>query len=132
MRGSCEPHAAVVADRSRIDKVLAIAGYDLPRHICVFAGENRTPVGNCSRCDKCLNTMATIAACGESERFRTFDWSVPPHTLIDRLCATRFVRTYGELLDRDLPPPLAAAIRNLLRRNAVPARLRPVWAWWRG
>jgi hypothetical protein len=120
------------ADQSRIDKVAAIAGHDLPRRYLRVCWENRAPTGNCSRCDKCVNTMAIIASVGDPAGFRTFDWSVRPHELIRRQWGTRFVRTYGELLNCNPPPALAGAIRGLLKRNAVPARLRAVWDRWRG
>jgi hypothetical protein len=75
--------------------------------------------------------MATLAARPDPTRFRTFDWSIPVEQLVDRIGATRFVRTYGDLLTRDLRPPLADAIRRLLARSARTAWLRSMWHRWR-
>jgi hypothetical protein len=119
------------ATHSRVGKMLAIAGHEwVQRHLRV-CWENRTPTGNCSRCDKCLGTMVTIVACGGQDRFRTFDW---PLSLVDRLNqlpATRFIHTYEELLDADLPPSLAEAVRALLRRSTANSAGRsPLWQRW--
>jgi hypothetical protein len=120
------------ADRSRVDRLFEIADEPLVHRYLRVCWENRTPTGNCSRCDKCVCTMVTIVACSAPARFKTFDWSISLEQLIGGLRSTRFVRTYGELLERDLPPALASAIRALLRRNVLPARLRSLWESWRG
>jgi hypothetical protein len=33
-------------------------------------------LGNCSKCEKCVRTMATLDLVGARERARTFDWSI--------------------------------------------------------
>lgn len=117
------------ATHTRVGKLRAIADHELVRRHLRVCWENRSPHGNCSRCDKCLCTMATIATYGDQGRFRTFDWPASLTDRINQVRATRFVRTYGELLDAGLPSPLAAAIRELLKRSAA----RPFWrpSFWR-
>ncbi len=107
------------ATHSRVGKLRAIADHELAQRHLRVCWENRSPTGNCSRCDKCLCTMATVMACGRHDRFRTFDWPASLTGRINQIPATRFVRTYGELLDESLPPPLAEAIRALLKRSAA-------------
>ena len=105
------------ATHSRVGKLRAIANHELAQRHLRVCWENRAPTGNCSVCDKCLCSMATITACGCHERFRTFDWSSPLADRIQALLATRYVRTYGELLDQGLPAALAVAVRALLQRS---------------
>lgn len=119
------------ASASRIEKVQAIAAEPLVRRHLRVCWENRAAHGNCSECDKCLNTMVTILACGDPGRFTTFDWSIPLEERLARIRITRFVLTYGELLQLSLPAPVSAAIERLLQRTVLPARLRQLWHWWR-
>lgn len=118
------------ATHSRVGKMRAIVDHELPQRHLRVCWENRAPTGNCSRCDKCLCTMATILACGGQNRFRTFDWSTSVTDQVNQLPATQFIRTYGELLDAGLSASLAEAVRALLKRSAV-KRARPLSFWQR-
>jgi hypothetical protein len=106
------------ATHSRVAKVREIAGHDLAQRHLRVCWENRAPSGNCSRCDKCLCTMALIEACGARARFPVFDWPGSLADHIDRVPWTRFVRTYVELLDGGVPRRLAESLRSLLERTA--------------
>jgi hypothetical protein len=107
------------ASESRLAKVRAIFGNDLSAAHLRVCWENRTPTGNCSRCDKCLNTMTLIAACGGVlRRFSTFDWPDNLSAHLDRVPWTRYVRTYRELLAAGLDRRLARSVRALLNRTA--------------
>jgi hypothetical protein len=120
------------ASESRVAKLRAIADEDLAGQHLRVCWENRSSAGNCSACDKCVSTMAMIVACADPGRFVTFEWSVPLHDRIARVRSTRFVRTYGELLEQPLPAPIRKAIAALLRRSVIPNRLRRLWHGWRG
>jgi hypothetical protein len=104
--------------RSRVGKVREIAGHELARRHLRVCWENRAAAPNCSRCDKCLCTMALIAAAGADGRFPVFDWSGSLAGRIDRLPRTRFVFTYRELLESGPERKLARAVRSLLERTA--------------
>lgn len=120
------------ASCSRIEKLRAIADEPLAQQHLRVCWENRTADGNCSACDKCVCTMVTIAACGDPAAFVSFDWSVPLQQRLERIRSTRFVRTYGELLELPMPETQRVAIERLLRRTALPNRLRAAWHRWRG
>jgi hypothetical protein len=86
------------------------------RHLRV-CWEHRTAELNCSRCDKCLITMAVLADEGGLGRFRGFD---PPGVIPERLAAlphTRYVNSYGRLLRQGLEPRVHEAIERLLERT---------------
>ena len=106
------------ATHSRVGKVRDLAAQELAQRHLRVCWENRSAAGNCSRCDKCLCTMALIDAFGARDRFRGFDWPGSLADPIDRVPWTRFVRTYGELLALGVGPRLAASIRSLLVRTA--------------
>jgi hypothetical protein len=120
------------ASESRVQKLVAIANEPLAQQHLRVCWANRARDGNCSACDKCVSTMAIIAACGDPSRFVTFDWSERVDRRIARLWSTRFIRTYGELLELPIAPPLRASIVSLLRRNVWPDRVRRAWHNWRG
>jgi hypothetical protein len=106
------------ATHSRLGKVREIAGHELVQRHLRVCWENRAPAGNCSRCDKCLCTMALVASCGSTGRYSVFDWSDSLADRLGRLPLTRFILTYGELLESGPDRRLAAAIRSLLKRTA--------------
>lgn len=108
------------ASESRFGKVRAIISEDIVADHLRVCWENRAPAGNCSHCDKCLNTMILILATGgSSRRFSTFDWPADLSARLDQIAWTRFVRTYGEVLDAGgIDRKLAASVRALLKRTA--------------
>jgi hypothetical protein len=68
----------------RVDKLTAISGEPLLRNHLRVCWENRLPVGNCSRCQKCLNTRLVLADCNELDHYSVFQHS---ETLINDLRA---------------------------------------------
>ena len=104
---------------SRLAKVRGIVSHDLARRHLRVCWENRLAAGNCSRCDKCLCTMALIATCGAHAQVPTFDWSGSLAERLDRLPRTQFIYTYAELLTQEPDGPLASAVRSLLQRTAA-------------
>jgi hypothetical protein len=114
----------VGAAHSRLEKMRAIAGHELAQRYLRVCWENRAETGNCSSCDKCLCTMATIAACGPTGRFVGFAWAEALGPRIDRLARTQFVLTYTELLATGLGAALDRSIRSLLERSSVSRGLR--------
>lgn len=104
-------------DHSRLAKVRAIVDSPLVQRSLRVCWENRTAVGNCSRCDKCVLTMVLVAIAGAADRVEVFDWDGTLAGHVDAVPQTRFVRTYAEVLEQDLDAELARAVRSLLRRT---------------
>lgn len=107
----------VGADFARFDKIRQIAGDPLVQHRLRVCWQLDAPTANCSRCDKCLCTMVALQACGMLAAFPVFDSSEGLPVRLDRLPETRFILTYGELLEHGLEPATAQAVRRLLERT---------------
>jgi len=113
----------------RRDKVPQIAAEPLVQQHLRVCWENRAPVGNCSRCEKCLRTMVMLAACGQLGSYRVFDTATPLARLVDGISSlSEHIRPcWRYFLDCDLEPPVKAAIARLLARSERGPRPR-VWA----
>jgi hypothetical protein len=109
----------VSSDRSRTEKIVAIAGDPMVHHHLRVCWENRTSVGNCSQCEKCLATMLELADVGVLDRFTVFEGSASLVARIDALPQIRSLpRTFAALEQRArLPPDVRRAVRNLRRRT---------------
>jgi hypothetical protein len=121
------------AQYSRLDKVRAIASHPLPQSSLRVCWENFSPTGNCSRCDKCLCTMALLEVCGALESFSVFAGGTALLDGLNALARTRFVMTYDEARRRTGNVELRDAIRRLLRRTAAvaaPPLERNSVGWW--
>jgi hypothetical protein len=107
----------------RRHKILRLSAEPLAQRHLRVCWENRSPSGNCSRCEKCVRTMAALAACGALQRFPVFDRETPLPALIDRIDA---VPPHLEVAWRDnleLQPPaeLADAMERLIARTRAAA-----------
>ena len=60
------------AQYPRYRKLIAIAGDPLVRHHLRVCWENRSPAGNCSKCEKCVATRLILFECGELDNFPVF------------------------------------------------------------
>jgi|GEM_PF-4652705 len=70
----------------RQDKIFAISGEPLVQNHLRVCWENRSKTGNCSTCEKCLRTMASLNAINQLPDFsRVFDVETPLHKLLDDL-----------------------------------------------
>lgn len=107
----------------RHDKLRAILDEPLVRDHLRVCWENRTPSGNCSRCDKCIMTMVVLAQAGRLQRFSVFDAGDPSRydaelaARVDRLAQTVYVRTYAILRRDGLGRKLDRAVGRLLDRS---------------
>jgi hypothetical protein len=84
--------------------------------------------GNCSRCPKCVRTMATLDLHGARERARTFDWSNYSmerlsHLWLPKVNEEFYFADIAERADRegrhDLSAALRAAIAHSRRKRAI-------------
>lgn len=115
------------ASFNRVERTGLVARHDEALdivHVCARQRWQR----NCSECEKCWRTMATLDLFGARDRAKTFDWS---NYSLDRLSRVR-LRTHNHRnyfadiatrADREGRPDLAAALRaaiaHSLRRQAV-------------
>ena len=123
----------------RDEKLEAIAEEELVRRHLRVCWENRSPEGNCSRCDKCVLTMLMLHVSGRLEAFSVFDHPASIAERLDAVPRTGWFRHYARLLDRGLEPDVDRAVRRLLRRSRAPgpfartarrlARLTPRGIW---
>lgn len=123
----------------RHDKLRAIMDEPLVREHLRVCWENRSPVGNCSRCDKCVVTMVVLSQAGRLKDFRVFEAGDPSRhhqelaSRLDELPQTTYVRTFAILLDEGLDRRVAGAVRRLLDRSlrSAPVRRRfpRLWPW---
>lgn len=106
------------ASLSRVERIKAIAHEPLVQRHLRVCYDNSTPYGNCSRCPKCVRTMAVLHHCGKLQNFPVFDSSVPIWQLIDELPSVSLTSSYDELLESDIEPKLRSAILRLLKRRS--------------
>lgn len=111
-------------ERWRHDKLRAIGDERLVQQHLRVCWQNRARTGNCSRCEKCVRTMLTLAQCGKLADFEAFDREVPLVQRIDALekvpgeLARVFMHELGLGLDADV----SRAIRDLLDRSIAKRR----------
>ncbi len=108
----------------RIDKLRAIASEPLVREHLRVCWRNLAPVGNCSRCAKCLLAMLILEECGELEHSRVFEGRHDLASRIEALPKTpdRY-HSFAELArSPNLDPGLAASVRALVRRSRYAVR----------
>ena len=109
-------------ETDRLAKTIAIAGHPLAREHLQVCWEHLEDGPNCSRCDKCLLTMAQLEAAGSRDAFATFDREARLPERLDDLSRTVYPRSYGGMLRAGvLSPPVAAAAQRLLDRSPRPA-----------
>ena len=86
------------------------------RHLRV-CWEHRASALNCSRCDKCLLTMAVLADEGRLGRFEGFDDAGAIPERLAALPHTRYLNSYRGLLERGLEPRVHEQVERLLQRT---------------
>jgi hypothetical protein len=101
----------------RVDKIRQLAGNSLVQKHLRVCWEHRSPVLNCSRCEKCLRTMTTLAACGKLEQFPVFEQGAPLAQRIDNLDPLKPTSSWPSIEREGLPLDVAAAVAGLLERS---------------
>ena len=108
----------------RDGKVRAIADRKMvQRHLHVCFDPQ---TGNCSRCEKCVRTMISLAMCGRLYDCETFDHTRPLERRVDNLPVLKphLISIYEDLLRGIDDPRLKSAVERLITHS----RGRP--AWW--
>jgi hypothetical protein len=112
----------------RPGRIARIAANPIVQRSLRVCWENREPTGNCSRCEKCLLTMAVLAGVGHLDDFEVFDRTTPLVEQLDALpgIAQHARLLWQETLELQRDPDLADALERLLRRQppAPPAHER--------
>lgn len=110
----------------RDGKVRAMARHPLVREHLRVCWEERTPTGNCSRCEKCVRTMVTFAMCDALDGMAAFDLDDPLPRRVEGLGRlSRPVLPVWEDIRRGISDPaLAAAADRLIARSRAPR------SWW--
>jgi hypothetical protein len=111
--------AHIGAERSRSDKIKAIAGQPLVRTHLRVCWENRAPTGNCSTCEKCVRTRLVLADCGELANHPNFDGEATLLRDVERLPHTHGIdQVYKDLLRSPRTDErMLRAIRALMARD---------------
>ncbi len=104
---------------SRARKMEEIAGEPLVQRHLRVCRENLAPTGNCSRCEKCVSTMAKLEELGMLRDFPVFEG---PETLVHRVNALprigQLPRIFNAVASSEkLPPELTVALRDLVWRT---------------
>ncbi len=118
------------ADARRVEKLRAIARQPLVQRHLRVCWENRTLSSNCSHCEKCLSAMLVLVELGLLDRFPVFEGADHLIERLDALPSMRHLRrSFVEMARSErLPPELARAVRDLIRRTrrvqSLPVRAR--------
>ena len=119
----------------RYEKLRIIAAEPILRQHLRVCWENRTPTGNCSRCDKCLRTRLALAQCGELDKYEVFGGLATLAADLRAHPGTHSrMRLHNEILEQKRLDPeilreLAAFIERSQRRGSTPAPAQPnIWS----
>jgi hypothetical protein len=119
----------------RYEKLRRIAAEPILRRHLRVCWENRTPTGNCSRCDKCLRTRLALAQSGELDKYEVFSGlTTLAADLRAHPGAIGKMRLHNEIvgqkrLDPEILRELAAFIARSQRRGSTPTPAQPnIWS----
>jgi hypothetical protein len=109
------------AECSRLDKVRAIADWDLVHRFLRVCWEKKSSAANCGICEKCVRTQAQFAAAGTLRRLTTF----PRGSLVERIDALphahdSLVGQWRDIREAVDDRAVAAAIDRYLARKMTP------------
>ena len=127
------------AELKRYQKLARIAAEPILRRHLRVCWENREPVGNCSRCEKCVRTRLTLLDYGELANFPIFDGEESLARHIDALPPSHSnLKTHRRLVNQNnISPEIKQALRGLIertdraKRQSAGARqnfLRRIWS----
>ncbi len=107
------------AEHWRADKLRAIADEELVRRHLRVCWENRSPQGNCGRCEKCIRTMLILAQAGCLEDFQAFDGGTQLVASIDELPFLRpeLVPIYAGFMGDSTDRHITTALERLIARS---------------
>lgn len=103
----------------RIGKLPSIGQHPLVETHLRVCWENRSPTGNCSRCEKCIRTMLALELSGGLAGSSAFDLSLSVPRLLDSIGAVdhELVLIYEDMRPLATDPELAGAVDRLVARS---------------
>ena len=106
----------------RLDKLRRIDGEPLVQQHLRVCWQNFATFGNCSRCDKCVLTMLSLASRGRLTDYPVFDRHTPLPRILDALgpVLPTVQQRYRTLIEEGLPPDIEEAVVRLLARDRQP------------
>lgn len=121
----------VGAEQWRAAKLVAIMNEPLVRQHLRVCWENRSPTGNCGRCEKCLRTMLVLDGHGGLGAFPVFPTPATLAANLERLSPLKddLIPIYADFLDLDLSAPVRSALTTLIERSIPPAKSLPGRRW---
>ena len=104
----------------RVDKLTAISAEPLLRNHLRVCWENHLPSGNCSRCQKCLNTRLVLADCGELDHYAVFQHSETLTTDLREMPTSegRLQALHEVVARRRLSAEIIDEVKALIERSA--------------
>jgi hypothetical protein len=119
----------VGAEKWRAEKLVALMHEPLVHQHLRVCWENRSPIGNCGQCEKCLRTMLVLDGHGCLEKFPVFPATSALAANLEQLNPLKqdLIRVYAGFLELDLSakvrPALAALVdRSTRQANVLSAR----------
>lgn len=113
-------------DQWRGDKLRALASKPIVRSHLRVCWEHLSHEANCSRCEKCVRTMLTLAQCGALEEFPVFDSTGSLAERVARLGGISPILrpVYEGFLDPEIDRETTRSLRALLAaKDSLPKRL---------
>jgi hypothetical protein len=111
----------------RYEKMRIIAAEPILRRHLRVCWENRVPIGNCSRCDKCLRTRLALAQCGELDKYEVFSGLITLAADIRAHPGTiSKMRLHNEILEQKrLDPLILRELAAFIERSQKLCSARP-------
>lgn len=113
-------HAATPQDRYA--RIIDIAEEPLVHQHLRVCWEYLEPGANCGRCEKCVRTLVMFAGAGTLDRLQTFPTTgdLPAAVLALSPLPPHSVSFWQALVDDRVPPPLRAAVEQLVEGSTTP------------
>ena len=107
------------ASMRRHGKIAAISSNHLVQNHLRVCWENRSPKGNCSRCEKCVRTMLAMELNGALKDCNAFDLSIPLAKRIKELDPVKgdTITIYEDFLSEIKDPLLKRQVENLITKS---------------
>jgi len=120
------------SDFWRAEKLRALSSHEIVRSNLRVCWEHLSADANCSRCEKCVRTMLTLAQCGVLDEFPVFDSTGSLAERVRRLgqIAPILRPVYQAFLDPEIDAETSDALRALLDASVEPREYRGPRMYW--
>jgi hypothetical protein len=120
-------------EKWRTEKLLDIIDEPAARRHLRVCRANRSPTGNCGRCEKCIRTMLILDGAGQLENFALFPLAPQLARNIDALPKLKpdVTTVYRAFLEGEHSPEVRTAIERLLHRSGDSRWIVQIQNLWR-